>query len=147
MAKVTNNYTSRIALPDGTEIAPGETVEVKRWAAIKDHAVVSEWVDGGVITVVETKADAKAAKAADAQAKADADKAAADKAAADAEAAKVPSVAAVVEQTVATSSSIDHSAESDPATGATAVEGQAKAQNEPTANATDEAAKSTADKV
>lgn len=77
MAKITNLYGSRIALPDGTEIDAGETAEVENWDKLKDHAVVSVWLSAGVIDAELSDAEADAAKKAqaeaEAQAKAEAD--------------------------------------------------------------------------
>lgn len=48
---ITNNTQNPILLPGETEAIPaGATVPVKRWADIKDHAVVAKFVEAKALT-------------------------------------------------------------------------------------------------
>lgn len=61
MASVTNNFRTDLALPDGTVLPAGQTVNVPQWDNFKDNHVLNAWQKAGILKV------GKAAKADDDQ--------------------------------------------------------------------------------
>lgn len=55
MTDVTNNHDTALGLPDGSVIASGETKFIDSWESMRNHAVVSAWVEAGVLSSSASK--------------------------------------------------------------------------------------------
>ena len=50
MTNVTNNYNRNLGLPNGVEIAAGESADVAGWDKLSKHKVVAKWLESGVLS-------------------------------------------------------------------------------------------------
>lgn len=51
MAKITLKHTGPLTLPNGQTLRPGAETAVERWDVLKNHNVVSAWIDAGLFLV------------------------------------------------------------------------------------------------
>lgn len=47
---LTSNFERSLRLPGGIIIDPGKSVEIEDWEKLKNHAVVKQWLEKGILS-------------------------------------------------------------------------------------------------
>jgi hypothetical protein len=57
MARIVSTHTGPLGLPGGPVIRPHVPTEVQNWQVLRNHAVVRQWIEVGIISEIDDEPD------------------------------------------------------------------------------------------